>query len=161
MYTIIAIAVGIVAVLASYALYLIGEVRKKQRLHDANLAEIKEYVEAKKQEAWQSVKILSSARDDERITLTEIAIRIKGLTQNIDLNDEYAAHLKPVLDLATATSALPIGDEWDTLSQQQKLKYKSQRLKAEARFSDALNQTLEILANSEYDNVLATLDTNK
>jgi len=156
MYIIVGIASAVVISLAGYAFYLVLEVRKKQQQSDANLEEIRSYVETKKREAWRSVKILSASRNDERITLTEIAMRIKGLTQNIDLNEEYSKILEPILALATATSALPISDEWDTLSQQQKLKYKSQRLKAEARFSDDLEPALAALAASEYDDVLFT-----
>ena len=144
-------AISVVVVLAVYALYLKQQLRLKVAQEAADLKDVQQYIAQKKVEAWRSVQILSGARDDERITYTEIALRVRGLTQNIELNDAVRERMKPLFDLATATASLPIGDEWLSLTDKQKLKYKAQRIKAEARVVDTLEPVLEWLATLGYE----------
>ncbi len=147
-------AVVIVLVLAGYALYLHRQLRARADKEQRDLEEVQAYVAQKKREAWRSVQVLSSARDDDRITLTEIALRIKGLTQNIELSDESRERMAPVFGLATATASLPIGDEWVDLTNKEKIKYKAQRLKSEARYAEALEPVLSWLSTVSYDQVV-------
>lgn len=147
-------AVTIVVVLTAYALYLKQQLRHKAAKEATDLKDVQEYIAQKKVEAWRSVQILSGARDDERITYTEIALRVRGLTQNMELNEAVRERMKPVFDLATATASLPIGDEWLSLTDKQKLKYKAQRMKAEARVIDALEPALEWLATLSYQEAI-------
>jgi len=133
---VIIVAVIIVLVLAVIAYRLQAKVRvmeENQRLEqaarDKQQAEHEHYLS-------NSIRILSQGIIDKQVSLTEGAIRISVLLDNLQVSEAVKEDYTVFYQLADATAHIPILDAWKQLSSKERFAFDKERLAAEDKFGD-------------------------
>ena len=90
------------------------------------------------QREWinKSIQILAQALHNDELSLTEASIRIAGLLESLDINEEVKAEFSAFFQLRDKTSHIPYLEAWKQLSATEQRKFDIERLQQEATFND-------------------------
>ena len=144
--TTIVIAAGLVVLaLSIYAIYLAVQLRRQQ-LQQATVVETlnRERIE-RDQDARQSIQIIARALVQKDLTATEAAMRIGFLSQKVIANTEEAELFSVFLQLAAATSHIPILDDWATLERSEKRRLNIERESIEKNYAEFIQSSAKKL----------------
>jgi type II secretory pathway pseudopilin PulG len=133
-------ALVIVAVLAAIAARLVFMVYRQEKTRKEKLAaqELANQQAQQQQRAWinKSIQILAQALQNNELTLTEASIRITGLLESLDVNNEVKTEFSAFFQLRDKTSHIPYLEAWKQLSAAEQRKFDIERLQQEASFND-------------------------
>ncbi|MBX2807062.1 MAG: DUF2489 domain-containing protein [Cellvibrionaceae bacterium] len=131
-------ALLIVSVLAVIAARLLWKVRQLQQRQAAQACERRRQRDAHRDYLNNSVQVLALGIIDDQLSLTEAAIRISVLLDNLQVDAEAKQRFSAFFQLAEATAHIPILDAWKKLPAQQRLRYEKQRMAAEEKYGDCI-----------------------
>ncbi|PSW13100.1 DUF2489 domain-containing protein [Photobacterium sanctipauli] len=145
------LAGSIIAVLATYAGYLLFKLYRQNQRHKAFLARAeKQQAEGIKQRnanIMESVMIIAEAGKQDQCDVSELSIRLYKLMEvlqgekQVDFANQYPA----MNELYQVVKDMPRGEERKTLAKKERMKLDLIRMKAEARLQDAIKAELELL----------------
>ncbi|MDG0969163.1 MAG: DUF2489 domain-containing protein [Porticoccaceae bacterium] len=136
----IIVALGCYA--GSLALQL-REQRKAQHAQEKSQAELRLKNDL---DARQSIQVIARALLQKDLSKTEAAMRIAFLSQKITASNAEQASLSSFLQLAEATSHIPILDDWTALERTEKRRLTAERETIEAQYSTFIHAGAETLA---------------
>lgn len=138
-------AAVIVGALASYAIYLLLQVKKQQREQGEKLAELDAFVLDQKEKRVTSIRILAQGVLDDQLSHTEAAVRITALLdvlgQGVVAREEHAALYK----LTDETLHIPRMADWQALSKADQKRLEKDRLNSEAKYRDFVMASAKVL----------------
>lgn len=134
--SLIVLAVLIVVVLAIIAYRLQSKVNAMEREKQLEQQAIEKQQAEHVQYLSNSIRILSQGIVDEQVSMTEGAIRITVLLDNLDVSEGFKQDYQVFYQLAEATAHIPILDAWKKLSAKERFAFDKERIAAEAKFGD-------------------------
>ncbi|TDR71150.1 uncharacterized protein DUF2489 [Photobacterium lutimaris] len=141
----------IVAVLASYAGYLLFKLYQQTQRHKAFLARAQRQQEAgiKQRNAniMESVLIIAEAGKKEECDMSEIAIRLYKLMEVLqgDHRVDFANRYPSMHELYLVVKDMPRGDARKTLAKKERMQLDLIRMKAEARLVESIKSELDLI----------------
>lgn len=132
----IVLAVIIVLVLAVIAYRLQSKVRALEHKKQIEQQALQEQHAKHVQYLINSIRILSQGILDKQVTMTEGAIRISVLMDNLDVNEAVRQEYNVFYQLVDATAHIPILDAWKNLTAKERFAFDKERLAAEEKFGD-------------------------
>lgn len=135
---------AIIVALASYAAYLLWQVKKQQTLQ---LQHQQLVIEKRNANIFDSVNILCMAGIQGQCDLSEISIRVYCIMdyvqgeQRVNFEQEYPA----ISELYHLVKDMARGDARQQLPKQERMKQNLERTKAESRLQDAIIEELTAL----------------
>ncbi len=133
---IIVIAIVILVVLAAVACYMQYQVKKMEAKKAEQQRELDKLKEDHQEYLNSSIQILAQGIIDDQLTLTEGAIRISVLLDNLDINEQQRESYSVFFQLAEAAAHIPILDAWKKLSKKEKLRFEKERKNIEDQYKD-------------------------
>ena len=151
MLVLLIVASLVILALAGVAAYYLIQVQKMNKKRQQQQEEAQAALAKSRKENINSVLILARALMQNEVTYTEACIRINGLAQMLQLNEERMEKFSVFGQLATATSHIPILEAWKTLSKQDKRKFEKERLSIEEKYKDFVDAAVkEILETPNF-----------
>ena len=132
----IVLGMVIVLVLAGVAVYYLRQVKTMQAIKTQQLKELDDLKNDHNNYLNRSVQVLAQGLVAEQLSLTEGAIRISVLLDNLKIDDDERNDYSALFQLAEATSHIPILDAWNRLSKKEKNKFEKIRASLEAQYKD-------------------------
>jgi hypothetical protein len=123
-------------VLAGVAVYYLRQVKTMQAIKTQQLKELDDLKNDHNNYLNRSVQVLAQGLVAEQLSLTEGAIRISVLLDNLKIDDDERNDYSALFQLAEATSHIPILDAWNRLSKKEKNKFEKIRASLEAQYKD-------------------------
>lgn len=122
----------VVLVLACYALWLTREVRLQQRRQEARLNELEQEAQRHREGINRSIQVIAQGLMEDQLSLTEAAIRIRGLLDALSVSESVREEFSAFYLLADSTRHIPILDAWKALKTKDKLVFDRQRMQLES-----------------------------
>ncbi|MDV5172263.1 DUF2489 domain-containing protein [Photobacterium rosenbergii] len=141
----------IVAVLASYAGYLLFKLYKQTQRHKAFLARAQrqqeEGIKQRNANIMESVLIIAEAGKQDECDMSEIAIRLYKLMEVLqgDHRVDFACHYPAMHELYQVVKDMPRGDQRKTLAKKERMQLDLIRMKAEARLQETIKSELDVI----------------
>ena len=132
----IGLGVLIVSVLACVALFYLRQVKKVQAIKAQQLKELDDLKNDHNNYLNRSVQVLAQGLVAEQLSLTEGAIRISVLLDNLKINDGERNDYSALFQLAEATSHIPILGAWNKLPKKEKKRFEKIRTGLEDQYKD-------------------------
>jgi flagellar biogenesis protein FliO len=132
----IVLGMVIVLVLAGVAVYYLRQVKTMQAIKTQQLKELDNLKNDHNNYLNRSVQVLAQGLVAEQLSLTEGAIRISVLLDNLKIDEDERNDYSALFQLAEATSHIPILDAWNRLSKKEKNKFEKIRASLEAQYKD-------------------------
>jgi hypothetical protein len=120
-------ALVVIALLAGIAVYYLREVRKLDQRRAEQRKELEEFSNERREHANLSIQVIAGSIVEDQMTLTEGAIRLRGLLESLGADEAIQEEFTAFYQLAKATEHIPIMEEWKKLKIKQKLSYDSER----------------------------------
>lgn len=141
----------IVAVLASYAGYLLFKLYKQTQRHKAFLARAQrqqeEGIKQRNANIMESVLIIAEAGKQDECDMSEIAIRLYKLMEVLqgDHRVDFASQYPAMHELYLVVKDMPRGDQRKTLAKKERMQLDLIRMKAEARLQETIKSELDVI----------------
>ncbi len=138
------VGAAIIVGLASYAGYLLLQLKKQTKLQQQHQALA---IEKRNANIYESVDVLCLAGIQGQCDLSEISIRVYCIMdyvqgdERVDFDKEYPA----ISELYHIVKDMPRGDARQDMDKQQRMKHNLDRQKAESRLNDAIIEELQTL----------------
>lgn len=126
----------ILIVLSFIAWRLQRRVNKMEREKVEHQQEIEELKDNHQEYLNSSIQILAQGIIDEQLSLTEGAIRISVLMDNLNIADTHREDYSAFFQLAEATAHIPILDAWKRLPKKEKARFEQERANTEEKYKD-------------------------
>lgn len=126
----------ILLVLSVIAWRLQSQVRKMEATKAQQQQELDELKDNHQQYLNNSIQVLAQGIIDDQLTLTEGAIRISVLLDNLEINDKHREEYSAFFQLAEATSHIPILKAWKQLPKAEKRRFEKERESTEDKYKD-------------------------
>ncbi len=120
-------ALVVIALLAGIAVYYLREVHKLDQRRAEQRKELEEFSNERREHANLSIQVIAGSIVEDQMTLTEGAIRLRGLLESLGADEAIQEEFTAFYQLAKATEHIPIMEEWKKLKIKQKLSYDSER----------------------------------
>ncbi len=130
------VAVLIIIILASIAWYYQSRVNKMEAVKKEQLHEIDELKNNHQQYLNNSIQVLAQGLIDDQLSLTEGAIRISVLMDNLKINDGHREEFSVFFQLAEATAHIPILGAWKKLSKKEKSRFEKEKMATEEKYRE-------------------------
>lgn len=133
MYYIIAAVSGLLVLggLGGYAWHLTRLVRQREQSRAAQQIALAQEAGQRRHQINRSIQLIAQGLLDEQMSLTEGAIRIRGLLDGLAVTDPIRDEFRAFYLLAQSTSHIPVLDAWKALKTKDKLIFDRQRLQLE------------------------------
>jgi hypothetical protein len=128
--------VVIVLLLAGTAIFYLRKVNKMQVTKEQQIKELDGLKSDHNNYLNTSVQVLAQGLVDDQLSLTEGAIRISVLLDNLKINEAARNDYSAIFQLAEATSHIPILDAWNRLSKKEKKEFEKIRSGLEDQYKD-------------------------
>jgi hypothetical protein len=132
----IVFGVVIVLLLAGTAIFYLRKVNKMQVTKEQQIKELDGLKSDHNNYLNTSVQVLAQGLVDDQLSLTEGAIRISVLLDNLKINEAARSDYSAIFQLAEATSHIPILDAWGRLSKKEKKQFEKVRSDIEDQYKD-------------------------
>lgn len=126
----------ILLVLSVIAWRLQSQVRKMEATKAQQQQELDELKDNHQQYLNNSIQVLAQGIIDDQLTLTEGAIRISVLLDNLEINEKHREEYSAFFQLAEATSHIPILKAWKKLPKAEKRRFEKERESTEDKYKD-------------------------
>ena len=137
---VIALAIIVIVLLASYAGYLLLKVKKQQQdAVDAKQQRLDE-AKAKKQQVLDDIKYIAAAMLEERCEPSEGVMRIAKLFEALSMSEQMAVEFPHIFEHYDCIKAHPIKEARKSLEKQQRMKLDLARMKSEAKLEQGLTE---------------------
>ncbi|MCK9503715.1 MAG: DUF2489 domain-containing protein [Porticoccaceae bacterium] len=141
--TLIVLAVVIIAVLAAYAAWLHYRLWQQKNSKRQSRNEVVQSFEPQSQgvqrvELRKSIYLLADATLDDKMTHTEACIRICSMATHLDDHENFRREYGVLFRVAEATAHMPILDDWQALSKEDKKRYTKERQAIEQKYNEAV-----------------------
>jgi len=149
------LAGSIVAVLATYAGYLLFKLYQQNTRHKAFLERAKlqqaEKIKERNTNIMDSVFIIAEAGKQEQCDMSEVSIRLYKLMEVLqgDRHVEFASQYPAMNELYQVVKDMPRGDARKTVQKKQRMEMDLHRMKAEARLLDEIKRELDVILASK------------
>lgn len=140
----------IILVLAIIAYRLLCRVKALEDKQQAERQQQAQEVAKHRTYLKNSIRILSQGVVDDQLSLTEAAIRISVLLDNLPVSDDDKESYSAFYQLAEATSHIPILEAWKNLPAKEKFTFDQQRLAAEEKYGDFVVDAAKRLMNHQF-----------
>ena len=124
----------------------------KVNAQNAAQAEVQKQQASEQQEhkkyILNSIRILSQSMLEDQLTLTEGAIRLSVLLDNLSLENFDKSSVKGIYELVDATAHIPILDAWKKLSPKEQFRYTNERIAAEEKYGEFVKDAANTLLKS-------------
>lgn len=144
------IILGLTVIAARLLLKLRAQTKKRTAaLASIDEANQKAQVE---QRAWmnKSIQILAQALGKEDLSLTEASIRICGLLDALNVNEEIKTEFSAFYQLREKTQHIPYLEAWKALSDAEQRKFDLERLQQEATYQDFIMDAAKRIADRHF-----------
>ena len=131
---IIILGIVIILVLAAVAWRLQSRVYQMENRQKQQAEVLHQQQEKHQQYLNNSIQVLAQGIVDEQLSLTEGAIRISVLLDNLNITAEEKQTYSAFFQLAEATAHIPVLKAWKALPKKEKLRYDKERLGIEDKF---------------------------
>lgn len=148
-YLLIGLGTVIIVVLAAIAVNFQLKVRKQTKEQQAQLEQQQKQTAERREYARKSIKILAQAMLKDELTLTEVSIRIAALVQIFPLSESQLADHRCFVELAKATSHIPILEEWKKLPKAKKKELNIERERLESEYKDFILAACGAIARND------------
>ena len=132
----IVFGVVVVFLLAGTAIFYLRKVNKMQVTKGQQIKELDGLKSDHNNYLNTSVQVLAQGLVDDQLSLTEGAIRISVLLDNLKINEAARNDYSAIFQLAEATSHIPILDAWNRLSKKEKKEFEKIRSGLEDQYKD-------------------------
>ena len=132
----IVFGVVIVLLLAGTAIFYLRKVNKMQVIKEQQIKELDGLKSDHNNYLNTSVQVLAQGLVDDQLSLTEGAIRISVLLDNLKINEAARNDYSAIFQLAEATSHIPILGAWNRLSKKEKKEFEKIRSGLEDQYKD-------------------------
>ncbi|MGF1683022.1 DUF2489 domain-containing protein [Photobacterium makurazakiensis] len=145
------LAGSIIAVLATYAGYLLFKLHRQNQRHKAFLARAEkqqaEGIRQRNANIMESVMIIAEAGKQDQCDMSELSIRLYKLMEVLqgDKHIDFALQYPAMHELYQVVKEMPRGDARKTLEKKERMKLDLIRMKAEARLQDTIKAELEVI----------------
>lgn len=146
----ITFAILIVLTLAIIAYRLQSQVRRMEKRKRIEQEQLQKQQAQHEQYLDNSIRILSQGIIDKQLSLTEGAIRISVLLDNLKVGDTVKQEFRVFYQLAEATAHIPILDAWKKLPAKKRYQLDKERLAAEDKFGDFVIDAAKRLKNYSF-----------
>ncbi len=126
----------IILLLVGIAFYYLRQVQKMQATKEQQLKQLDELKNDHNNYLNKSVQVLAQGIIGEQLSLTEGAIRISVLLDNLKISDDVRSDYSALFQLTDATSHIPILDAWGKLSKKEKKQFEKNRINIENQYKD-------------------------
>lgn len=126
------LAVLIVVVLAAVAGYYLYQLHLLNEKRQADAEAYQQHIDEQAERNRKSIKIIAQGLIDDQLSLTEGAIRIRVLMDNLPIEQAIKTEFSSFYLLADATAHIPILEAWKKLNTKQKLEFDRERQKIES-----------------------------
>ena len=120
------------AVVAAYFQYRVYQLERQKKAQQQVLEQQKN---EHRQYLKNSIRVLAQGIVDDQLSLTEGAIRISVLLDNLGISTEQREQYSVFFQLAEATAHIPILNAWKQLSKKEKRAFELERLGIEEKFN--------------------------
>jgi hypothetical protein len=145
---------AIILVLTVIAARLLLKLRAQTKKRTAALAAIEEANQKAQveQRIWmnKSIHILAQALGKEDLSLTEASIRICGLLDALNVNEEVKTEFSAFYQLREKTQHIPYLEAWKALSDAEQRKFDLERLQHEATYQDFIMDAAKRIADRHF-----------
>lgn len=143
---IIVIAAGLVMLaLFIYATFLALKLYRQNRKQLADVKTLNRERMEQDRDARQSIQIIARALVQKDLTQTEAAMRIGFLSQKVIASEQESELLSVFLQLAEATSHIPILDDWVMLERSEKRRLTMERESIEKNYVEFIHSSAKKL----------------
>ena len=132
----IVFGVAIVLLLVGTAIFYLRKVNKMQVTKEQQIKELDGLKSDHNNYLNTSVQVLAQGLVDDQLSLTEGAIRISVLLDNLKINEAARNDYSAIFQLAEATSHIPILGAWNRLSKKEKKEFEKIRSGLEDQYKD-------------------------
>lgn len=132
----IVFGVAIVLLLVGTAIFYLRKVNKMQVIKEQQIKELDGLKSDHNNYLNTSVQVLAQGLVDDQLSLTEGAIRISVLLDNLKINEAARNDYSAIFQLAEATSHIPILGAWNRLSKKEKKEFEKIRSGLEDQYKD-------------------------
>ena len=136
------IMILVISVLTGYATKICWQLWHQKKIAREAQTVLKQQRSERYRQHQESIAVLIRCLLQEQVSLTEASIRISGLANMLDLNDEERKEYQAFDDLASATSHIPILADWRRLSTKQRYKFTLEREKIESQFEERIKDAV-------------------
>lgn len=140
-------AILIVLALSTYAIYLAVQLRRQKQQQATVVETLNRERMERDQDARQSIQIIARALVQKDLTETEAAMRIGFLSQKVIATDEETALFSVFVQLAEATSHIPILDDWAMLERSEKRRLTIERESIEKNYAEFMQSSAKKLVD--------------
>jgi hypothetical protein len=126
----------IVLLLAGIAVHYLRKVKKMQVIKEQQVKELDNLKSNHNNYLNTSVQVLAQSLVDDQLSLTEGAIRISVLLDNLKIDDAARSDFSAIFQLAEATSHIPILEAWSRLSKIEKKQFEKTRVGIEDQYKE-------------------------
>jgi len=98
-----------------------------------------------------SIQILAQGIVDDQLTLTEGAIRISVLLDNLKISDSEREKYSAFFQLADSTSHIPILAAWKKLPKKEKARFEKERVATEEKYKDFVVDAAKRIKGQHFD----------
>ncbi|MFB9137331.1 DUF2489 domain-containing protein [Vibrio olivae] len=143
--TVLAIIGGIIILgLASYAGYLLFQLKKQNQLQEQHKALA---IEKRNANIFDSVNTLCLAGIQGQCDLSEISIRVYNIMDYVQGDDrvDFDKEFPATAELFHLVKDMPRGEERQNMDKKERMKHNLMRHKAETRLNDAIIEELKLL----------------
>lgn len=140
--------VVVVLALAGYASYLhwqLYQLRKKAKESPDPIQGDTAAGDGQRVALRESIYLLADAMLDDKMTATEGCLRICAMASYLDHRQSFRSEYGVLFSVAEATAHIPILDEWQALSREDKKRFDKEREAIEQRYREALVEAVERL----------------
>lgn len=147
---IIFIACLIVVILAIVAFYMQRQVHKMEKEKAQQQQELEGLKENHQQYLNNSIQILAQGITDEQVTMTEGAIRISVLLDNLNIDETTREEYSAFFQLAEATSHIPILSAWKKLPKKEKARFDKERAEKEGQYKEFILDAAQRIKGKQF-----------
>lgn len=130
------LAVLIIIALAIVAGRLHYRVYQQQKVRALEQARQDEVTRQQRESVNKSIQILAQAVQGEELTLTEASIRIAGLLDSLEVDEDIRTEFSAFYQLRSLTAHIPILEAWKSLARKEQMKFDLERLQHEETYRD-------------------------
>lgn len=142
---------ALIVILSVIAWRLQKQVRQQELQRRQQLEEAEKEFQKRHDYINNSIQILAQGIIDDQVTLTEGAIRISVLMDNLKSSEQHREEFNAIFQLASLTSHIPILDAWKKLSKQEQFRYEKERLDTESKYQDFVIDAARRIKGRSFD----------
>lgn len=146
------IALAICFAVIGVSIYVIVKQLKQNKLREERIREGEERLSEERSKRIESIQILMQAvEEDEKLTWTEAAIRVKNLLDQLSIDLSEHESVKAIYLMEQHTQHIPTHEQWNDLPASARRKYRDEMEALESKHIDQLRQAKAALLTYSFE----------